>query len=297
MSSTLCHFTHKTIDISNLLIYTNYEIDDNFPHMLEQLQKLGLSQKEAQIYVATLELGEASPVSTIAKKAEVNRTTAYDVLETLVAKGLVITSTHKKYQFYRAQPPEKLTTYLKEQSDKFARLADETEEIMPELNAHYRALTGRPRVYFYEGEEGLVRVYEETLTSSEEILAYASDQVNQEAISWYFPKYYKRRAAKKIPIRALFPDTPKDRERHSLDKDELRQSRLLPKDIMDFTPEVNFFDNKIMIADWKEKLGIIIESEEIAKVFKQSFELAWEAAGKYHKKLMKETKPKKKKKS
>ena len=82
--------------------------------MIEQLQKLGLSQKEASVYIATLELGEASPVSTIAKKAEVNRTTTYDILETLVQKGIVITSTHKKYKFYRAQPPEKLIAYLKE---------------------------------------------------------------------------------------------------------------------------------------------------------------------------------------
>ncbi|MBI5413536.1 hypothetical protein HZA42_04280 [Candidatus Peregrinibacteria bacterium] len=60
----------------------------------------------------------------------------------------------------------------------------------------------------------------------------------------------------------------------------------MPKKNLDFTPEINFFDNKIMIADWKEKLGIIIESEEIVKVFKQTFELAWEAAEKYHNKIM-----------
>ena len=258
--------------------------------MIEQLQKLGLSQKEASIYMATLELGEASPVSTIANKASINRTTAYDILEILVNRGLVITSTQNKYKYYRAQPPEKLIAYLKEQSNKYSRLAEETEELLPELNTHYRALTGRPKVYFYEGLEGLIRVYEGSLNSSEEILAYASDQENQKAVSWYFPKYYKRRAEKGIPIRALFPDTPIDRERHSLDKEELRQSRILPKEIMDFTPEVNFFDNKIMIADWEEKLGIIIESEAIVKVFKQSFELAWEAAEKYHKKLVKKKK-------
>lgn len=262
--------------------------------MIEQLQKLGLSSKEAKVYIATLELGEASPVSTIARVAGINRTTTYDILEFLSKKGLVISSKHKKYQYYRAQPPEKLVAYLKEQSEKFSRLAEEAKEQLPELNTHFRALTGRPRVYFYEGEEGLIRVYEETLSSSEEILAYASDQANQEAIPWYFPKYYKRRAAKKIPIRALFPDTPKDRERHSLDKEELRTSRLVPKDKLDFTPEINFFDNKIMIVDWEEKLGIIIESEEIVKVFKQSFELAWEASEKYHKEIVKEMKKGKK---
>lgn len=260
---------------------------DNFPHMITKLQKLGLNFKEAALYVASLELGVASPVSTIARKANINRTTAYDILEEMAQKGIVVSHAKKKTRYYEALPPAKLIAYLNEQSDKYARLADEANALLPELNAHYR-VSGRPRVYFYEGDEGLIRVYEETLNSSEEILAYASDQANQVAIPWYFPKYYKRRAAKKIPIRALFPDTPKDRERHKLDMDEMRKSRLLPKSKMDFNPEINFFDNKIMIADWKEKLGIIIESEEIVKVFKQSFELAWEASEKYHKKIVKE---------
>lgn len=254
--------------------------------MIAQLLKLGLTSKEAAVYMALMGLGVSSPVSTIAKKASVNRTTTYDILEILLEKGLAIGQKKKSSQYYEALPPEKIVAYLKEQSERFSHLAKEAETILPELNVHYKA-SARPKVYFYEGDEGLIRVYEETLSSSEEILAYASDQINQDAIPWYFPQYYKRRAAKKIPIRALFPDTPKDRERHSLDGEELRQSRLLPKDKLDFTPEINIFDNKIMIADWKEKLGIIIESSEIATVFKQTFELAWEASEKYHQEVMK----------
>jgi sugar-specific transcriptional regulator TrmB len=263
--------------------------------MIANLQKLGLNIKEAQLYMAAMELGVASPVSTIAKKAGINRTTAYDILDQLVQKGIVISQNKRGNRYYEALPPAKIIAYLKEQSEKYARLANEADEILPELTTHYHA-SGRPKVYFYEGEEGLIRVYEETLNSTEEILAYASDQVNQEAIPWYFPKYYKRRAAKKIPIRALFPDTPKDRERHGLDNQELRRSRLLPLDKLDFTPEINLFDNKIMIADWKEMLGIIIESKEIAKAFKQTFELAWEAAEKYSDQIDKEIQQTKEKK-
>lgn len=257
--------------------------------MLNQLEKLGLTKKEASIYIAAMELGVPSPASTIAKKANINRTTTYDILNSLIEKGLILSQKKRSNLFYEALPPEKIVAYLQAQQKKFSRLCKEAEQLLPELNTHYRP-SGRPKVYFYEGEEGLIRVYEETLTSSEEILAYASDQANQDAIPWYFPAYYKRRSAKKIPIRALFPDTPKDRERHKLDEKELRKSRLLPKNKLDFTPEVIFFDNKIMIADWKEKLGIIIESEEIVKVFKQTFELAWEASEKYHKKIFNDKK-------
>ena len=35
------------------------------------------------------------------------------------------------------------------------------------------------------------------------------------------------------------------------------------------------YDNKVMIASWREKLGIIIESHEIADALKKVYELAW----------------------
>lgn len=251
--------------------------------MIDQLAKLGLSKKEAAVYLATLELGEPAAVATIAKKAGVNRTTAYDILEILVSKGIVVSNTNKKSKYFRAQPPEQLIEYLKEENLRLTKMIEEAKNLMPELKGHYRAMSGRPKIYFYEGEEGLVRVYEETLNSKEDILCYASVETKQDTIPWYFPMYYKRRTSRNIFVRALFPDSPKDRERHINDSKEMRESRLLPKSKLDFTPEINFFDNKIMIADWKEKLGIIIESKEIAKVFKQTFELAWEAAEKYQK--------------
>lgn len=254
----------------------------------EQLQHFGLHLKEASVYIALLELGEPAAVTTIAKRAKINRTTTYDILTALRKKNLAVYYTHKTIQYYSAEKPEKLITYLKGQARLFLERAEEAESLLPELHSIYNAIPGKPRVQFFEGIEGVLHAYEDTLTASEEIRAYASDQSNQEAVPNYFPKYYQRRTEKKIHIRGIFPDTPQNRERHKKDKEERRKSYLVPKRLLDFTPEINFYDNKIMIADWKEKLGIIIESKEITNVFKQSFDLAWEAAKTQHEKLMKE---------
>jgi sugar-specific transcriptional regulator TrmB len=51
--------------------------------MIERLLQLGFTAKEAALYLAALELGESSPVSTIAKRGNINRTSAYDLLEQL----------------------------------------------------------------------------------------------------------------------------------------------------------------------------------------------------------------------
>jgi hypothetical protein len=98
------------------------------------------------------------------------------------------------------------------------------------------------------------------------------------AMPHYFPKYYKRRTNKGIHIRAIIPSNPAGMERVNEDINEARESALVPENKVYFSPEINIYDNKIMIASWKEKLGIIIESKEIAEAMKTIYELAWKEA-------------------
>jgi hypothetical protein len=94
----------------------------------------------------------------------------------------------------------------------------------------------------------------------------------------YFPKYYKRRAEKGIAIKAVIPNTEMARERIKHNQEEAREVALIPPGKYYFSPEINIYDNKVMIASWREKLGIIIESAEIADALKKIFELAWAEA-------------------
>ncbi|MBP6060574.1 MAG: hypothetical protein KA515_01040, partial [Candidatus Pacebacteria bacterium] len=136
----------------------------------------------------------------------------------------------------------------------------------------------RPKVMFYEGREGMEKVYEDTLTSREPIRAYASVGDMHSGLPGYFPEYYKRRSEKGIAIRAIIPNNEAGLDRKKSDKDELRESALVPKDKFNFSPEINIYDDKVMIASWREKLGIIIESHEIADAMKKIYELAWAEA-------------------
>ena len=139
-------------------------------------------------------------------------------------------------------------------------------------------LDNRPKIRFYEGTDGLQYVYEDTLTSSEGIRAYATVDDMHKALPTYFPEYYKRRAEKNISIRAIIPETLMGRERKVNDIEEKRETAFVPAGEYYFSPEINIYDNKVMIASWREKLGIIIESEEIADAMKKIYELAWKGA-------------------
>jgi HTH-type transcriptional regulator, sugar sensing transcriptional regulator len=254
--------------------------------MKETLIKAGLSANEAGVYLVLLELGRGT-VTQITRKAGLNRTTGYDVLDHLTAKGLVSISGKEPKEEYAAESPERVVSLLEKQRDEKISHLETVKALLPELKSMHN-VSERPKVRFYEGVEGLKDVYEDTLTSHEEIRAYANVNEMHEGLKGYFPKYYERRSERNINIRAIIPDSPIGKLRASKDKEEMRESRLVPVAKYNFSPEINIYDNKVMIASWREKLGIIIESAEIADAMKKIYELAWLGAGREENKPEKE---------
>lgn len=240
------------------------------------LEYIGFSEKEVLVYLALLKLGKGT-VTQISHKAGINRPTGYHILASLEVKELVKVSGKEPKQEYVAESPDQIEKILLKKIENDQLYIKEARKIIPELKSIHN-VADRPKILFYEGKEGLQKVYEDTLTSHEEILAYASVEDIQPTLPHYFPEYYKRRAKKGIKIRAIFPESPEARERASLDKEEIRESLLVPSEKFGFHPEINIYDNKIMIASWREKLGIIIESSEIADAMKKVYELAWAEA-------------------
>ena len=240
------------------------------------LTALGLSEKEAAVYLAILEMGRGT-VTEISRKANINRTSGYDILDSLSAQGLVRVSGKEPKQEYVAESPDNLVAHIEKRLRDTKAQLEAAKKFAPKLKSLHR-IEDRPQVKFYEGSDGLRQVYEDTLTSHEEIRAYATVDDMHKGLPNYFPEYYKRRAGKGISIRAIVPQTEAGMERAGSDLEEKREIAFVPAEKYYFSPEINVYDNKIMIASWREKLGIIIESAEIADAMKKIYELAWAEA-------------------
>ena len=129
------------------------------------------------------------------------------------------------------------------------------------------------------------QAYEDTLTSSEPILAYANVEDMHNGLPDFFPEYYQRRGVeKKILIKAIMPNNPTSIDRAKKDKQENRESVLISQDKYDFSPEINVYDDKVLIASWREKMAIIIKSKEIADLHKKMYQLCWDRAKQIEKK-------------
>ena len=237
------------------------------------LISLGIPEKEAAVYIALLQLGRAN-VSQIARRANVNRSTAYVLLDSLISQGLARISGKEPKQEYAAESPENLSVLFKSKADAAEEKMRRARALAPELKS-IQKLEDRPQVKFYEGLDGLKQVYEDTLTAKEPILAYASVDDMHATLKDYFPRYYERRAKKGIFIWTILPRTELGLERAAHNKEEARETAFVPSETFRFHPEINIYDDKVMIASWREKLGIIIESAEIADAMKKIFKLAW----------------------
>ncbi len=243
------------------------------------LSGLNFSEKESLVYLALLEVGSGK-AQEIAKKTGLNRTTVYDIFETLMQKGLVSKFKKGSATLFNALEPKHLLTYLdrekEEQSKKIEKQKQKVSELLPQLISLQNIFTDKPKVQFFEGEKGMREAYEDTLTADGILLGYSNLETIHEGLPNFFPEYYKRRVEKKIFGRGILPRNKISLERTTHNQEEMRDVRFLPDEDMTFSPEINIYNNKILITSWKEKMAILIESKELADLQRLTFNLLWE---------------------
>ena len=237
-------------------------------NLTDILVNLGLTDKEAKVFLAATTTGTA-PVSEIAKAANINRVTTYDILEKLKQKGLVSHFTKAQIKYFNCIDPEIL---LEEYENRTANL----RSALPKFKA-LKGEINHPRIRYFEGLEGIKAIYTDTLTSQSEILNYSNSAEIRKTWPTYDEDYVQKRAEKKIFLRGLAPKDKAGQIVHAKDKEYYREIRLIPSDKFNFTNEINIYDDKVAIISFKDELiGMIIESHEIALSQRAIFEMCWQ---------------------
>jgi len=247
--------------------------------LAKTLMEFGLNEKEAAIYIALLQL-EIAPVQEIAQKTEINRSTVYVVLESLIKKGLVSISGDKSVQQYVATSPEILLNTAENVANKQSQILKKIEKILPELKALHKDTKQKPKVRVFEGKEGLISAFEDTLTAKEKFMRVTSSPGNLAGIIGdYLPTYMQKRYERKIRMNGIHPDNKYNRSLSKYVSRKLDNPLLVPPEKYKIPADLSIYDDKIgyMSAE-NGGIGVIIESKEIADVMKSVFDLAWQEA-------------------
>jgi len=262
--------------------------------MLEQeLQKLGLQEHEAKIYLACLELGHAS-VSKISKIAGLNRTTGYDVLERLTKYGIV-SRTGAKKKIYLAESPQKLKFYLEEKKRIYDKRLDALSGLMPELGEIFKTDL-KPTIKFAEGRKEMEKLYLGVLEAKSTVYSILNLQGYAEIFDEMGTYQTQQRVKRKIKEKVLafknktavwwyektYKKNPAKRQYTDYRWLELKKE-------YSTAGEINIFDDRVIgiLSSPKENVAFEIKSESFTNFLKVIFEIAWEASKPINKKTKK----------
>ncbi len=241
----------------------------------KELQKIGLSDKEARVYIASVELG-ASPVQILAKKAGVNRATTYVMIESLIERGLMTSSQQGKKRLFVAESPENILGMLNDRKKNLEEQEKSVRSILGDLQALAVSSRVHPRVVFFEGVAGIERLRESIIDSGAKVVEEFSPI--DEAYKFFPPSKtdHRSRFREKNEIKLIYtsktgivlPQFEKNVERRSI-----------PYSEYPFDGDIAIYGSRVNIIYYAPKLlGVLIEHEGIANTFRQLFALAWKAS-------------------
>jgi HTH-type transcriptional regulator, sugar sensing transcriptional regulator len=246
-----------------------------------ELKHLGLSDKEACVYLASLELGPAS-VQDISHKSKVNRATTYVMIESLSGRGLMSAFTKGKKKLYASESPERLMSIIDHERNVLDSRVAELNRIMPMLGALYNAEGVKPAVRYLEGVEGLEtsRLAFERL-EGDFIQIFELDQTHaMKEILTDRDAHLKRLMKRGVSGRVLAV----------ADKPEKNLLPQMPSVTMRFVSSASFpihgslsvRANHVFLFSHKSSVvSAILVSQEIADVVRALFEMAWVGSSKF----------------
>ena len=249
------------------------------PDIIQKLIHAGLSEKEARVYLAMLELGPTG-AGEISKQAVVSRATTYLALSSLSSQGLATSYDDGKQTVFAPETPRRLAEIaeraVREGEDRHAQIS----AFVPELDALFRDVA-KPVVRYYEGAQGIRHLREwlaaqqtprfDSFIRLNARLAEVAVQEEDARLKTLHPETSHRII--------YIPDAGVAVPRFHPEQARRTQIRFSNRVPFDFDGEVGILDGVAYLASVTPDVNIcVIESQGLARLLRTQFELAWHAS-------------------
>lgn len=240
--------------------------------LVKTLQDIGLNEKEADVYLASMALGP-STVLKIAQTAGIKRTTVYSVLDSLKQKGLIKANIQGWKTLFEAENPEKLEMMVE-------NMRHEVRRVMPEFASVFNLHSSGAFIRYYEGIEGVKQVYEDLLRDVRPhedylIMSDQSQWLGQDPV--FFNQFLERRAKLDINVRALLQESDMAREYKKNERNLNWRVKILPPNIRLMTNLV-IIPRRVIINQLKPPLlAMVIENDSVIQMNREMFEIIWKS--------------------
>ncbi len=247
----------------------------NKDNLKEILAFPGLSRKEAEIYLSSLEVAKPTPL-TLSRETGLSRPTIYRILEELVEKGIMGKVREGKHMIYVPEDPSAIVEKLRMQSHS-------VQNIMTELRALATIYRNRPTMRFFEGAEGIKRIFQDILAlNDKELLAFSSIKELLKALPDYHTIFMKPRIKRKIMARIISPRDAEGGELAAKAREEYREIKFISDALATKLGVIGghifiYRDRVAFISFDTDKTSVIIENAALANTQRSLFEIAWDS--------------------
>jgi len=239
-------------------------------NLIQNLSNAGLTDKEARVYIALLQIGRASAYA-ISSRAGLKKPTTYVVLDELIKKGLVTKIPRVKKQQYLAKPPEEFFAMAEER-------LNQAKKALPQLLTMAESEKVKVRTLFYEGLKGIEEAlfYKAKEMSGKEIVGfYATAEDASKELMDIFNPWPKQMHEMGIRIRVITPEHKSTKEMLEVNKNFGHLIKTVPLSVYSSKSSLEASDTFVRIVLFKPLQAVVIESRELAESVKQIFNMVW----------------------
>ena len=240
---------------------------------LYELLKIGLTEGEAKVYITLTEIG-SSTVGPIVRKSGVAYSNVYDILDRLIAKGIVSYIIKNKTRHFQAASPSNLIDYLDKKEQEIVEQKDALRRALPELEA-LRNFVPQQEAEIFLGTKGLRTAYEKFIIHGKD---YSFFYIHQKEYAKESDRFYLGLLSffRTVNIRGISNEYGRTSE-------FVKKAKFVNQKYVDFPipGNIEVCQDRILIVSWKKPIiAVLVHSEAIAEPFKQYFDTIWKQAKK-----------------
>lgn len=249
--------------------------------MEQDLRKLGLTENEIKVYLSVVRIGE-TPVGGVLSELKVHRQIAYNALDALEKRNMVIKTLKNGIYHFKISDPQLIVENIKKQETIAKRLA---EAVRNEAQKDQK----ESMIEIHEGVENVRRFFINKFKGLEEqscfyILAgYAKKYEEVLGKTFLHGEYNQLRHQKKIHSKHLATQDLREElsdltKRLDNGREPLREYRFLPFHLSNPVTTTIYPDSVTYQLFYKNPTIIEIKNQELADSYRQYYENLWKIA-------------------
>ena len=245
----------------------------------EIFKKIGFTDGETKVYLALLKLGETT-ITPIVLHSKVSKSKIYDILERLIAKGLVGYVSKERIKYFIANDPKMILEYLKKKEEDLNATKKQVEKMLPQLSLERATLGNKKVAEIYQGFSGFKAIREELICSlkmGDEFLVLGAPKIANEKWEAELLNFHNRREAKGVSMRIIYNSNAQEFGKIR-EKFKLTHVKYLPNKLVSPNWIEIYKDTILFVVLLQEPITFVLRDTSLARSFRSYFDIMWKVS-------------------